>query len=160
MTLPDELFGQRKLAGREIQQRHLINQMVAQVTRGRRDRLEIFLFLVLLALATGLEAVEEDLFPVDLVLGLRLLGFVSRRLSFGCLLILFLFRLDHLQERIRLQLLLQVLLEVEQGHVQQIHRLIQARIDLELLPDLRALTQSSFHCSFWQLRTMISARTG
>jgi len=34
--------------------------------------------------------------------------------------------LDHLEEGVAEQLLLQVLLEVEQRHVQQIHRLVQA----------------------------------
>ena len=50
-----------------------------------------------------------------------------------------------LEERIREQLLLQVLLQVEQRHVQHVHRLVQARIDLELLPKTQALVQPSLH---------------
>ena len=46
------------------------------------------------------------------------------------------FGLDEVQKWIVEQLLLEVLLEVEQGHVEQIHRLIQAWIDLQLLAEL------------------------
>ena len=78
------------------------------------------------------EAVEEDLLPVDLVFLLLLL-----LLLLGVLLLVFLLlRLDQVEERIVQQLLLQVLLEVEQGHVEQIHRLVEAWIDLQLLPEL------------------------
>jgi hypothetical protein len=38
-----------------------------------------------------------------------------------------------------------MLLQVEQGHVQEIHRLVEARIDLQFLFELCGLTQSGFH---------------
>jgi hypothetical protein len=38
-----------------------------------------------------------------------------------------------------------MLLEVEQRHVQQVHRLIKARIYLELLPELSGLIESGLH---------------
>ena len=39
----------------------------------------------------------------------------------------------------------EMLLEVEQRHVEQVHRLVQARIDLHLLLELRALGQAGLH---------------
>ena len=83
--------------------------------------------------AADVEAVEEDLLPVHLFFLLLLLLFlllVLGRVLIGRLLVL---RLEQLEERIRQQLLLEVLLEIQKRHVKQIHRLIQAWIDLELL---------------------------
>ena len=91
----------------------------------------------LAAPACGVEAVEEDLLPVYLIAALLFLfgfgGGFSLRLS---LFVLF-FGLDEVEERIVEQLLLEVLLKVQQRHVEKIHRLIEARIDLQLLPELR-----------------------
>src|ERR1017187_4511965 len=53
--------------------------------------------------------------------------------------------LEHLEERVREEFLLEVLLQVEQRHVQHVHRLIEARIDLELLPKTEALVEPSLH---------------
>ena len=47
--------------------------------------------------------------------------------------------LDEIKEGVIQKLLLQVLLKVEEGHVEQIHRLIEARIDLQLLLEVHAL---------------------
>ena len=60
--------------------------MVAQVAGIDGDRLVVLLFLVLLATAARVEPVEQDPFPVDLVVG-GLLLFLRR-----CL-----FRLDELE---------------------------------------------------------------
>jgi len=94
---------------------------------------------------TGIEAVEKDAFPIDLVV--RGLFFFLRGgfLGLRALLLFLLFRLHHLQERIVQQLLLEMLLEGEQRHVKQIHRLIQAWIDLELLAELCALIEPGLH---------------
>ena len=50
-----------------------------------------------------------------------------------------------IEERVVQHLLLYVLLQVHQGHVQEIHRLIQAWIDLHLLLELRPLVESCPH---------------
>ena len=123
--------------------------MVGEVARVDRDRLVVLALLVLLAAAAGVEAVEEDLLPVDLAL-LVLLGlrFGLRRLLLDlALVLLVLLRLDHVEEGIVEELLLEVLLEVEQGHVEQIHRLVQARIDLELLLELGVWERPCSHAT-------------
>ena len=82
--------------------------------------------------AADVEAVEEDLLPVHLVFLLLLL-----LLLLGVLLLfLLLLGLHQLEEGIVQQLLLQVLLQVHHGHVQQVHGLVEPRIDLQLLPEL------------------------
>ena len=89
---------------------------------------------------------EQNVFPVGPVLGFGfLLRFVvlllgSRRLDL-------LLRFDHLEEGIAEQLLFQVLFEVEQRHVQQIHRLVQARIDPQILAQADVLMQAGFHAA-------------
>jgi hypothetical protein len=146
VDIADELLGQRRFAGREIEQRDLVEQVVAQVARRGGDRLVVLLLLVLLPPAAGIESFEQDLFPVDFVLVFLFLGLLRRGLGFGGALVLFiLLGLDQLQKRVRLELLFQVLLQVEQRHVQEVHRLIQARIDLQLLSQLRTLMQSCLH---------------
>src|SRR6476660_4780008 len=117
--------------------------MVAEITRCDGDGLEVFALLVLLAAAAGgVEAVEQNLFPVYLA-GAVVLGLGLRLLLLGFLLLLFLFlRLDEIEERIVEQLLLEMLLEVEERHVQQVHRLVQAWIDLQLLTELGRLIES------------------
>ena len=54
--------------GVEIEQADLIAQVVGEVARVDRDRLVVLALLVLLAPAAGIEAVEQDLLPVDLAL--------------------------------------------------------------------------------------------
>ena len=41
--------------------------------------------------------------------------------------------LDHVEEGIIQQFLLEMLLQIQERHVEQVHRLIEARIDLQLL---------------------------
>ena len=50
--------------------------------------------------------------------------------------------LDEIEKWIVQQLLLEMLLKVQQGHVQKIHRLVQARIDLQVLPHLGGLAEA------------------
>ena len=75
-----------------------------------------------------IETVEQDLLPVDLLLlFLRLLlglGLVGELL----------FRLGHLEEGILHEFLFEVLFELEEGQVEEIHRLVQARIHPHFLP--------------------------
>ena len=123
--------------------------MVREVARVDGDRLVVLPLLVFLPATAGVEAVEEDLLPIDLTL------LVLLRLRFGigaflldfALVLLVLLRLDHVEEGVVEELLLEVLLEVEERHVEQIHRLIQARIDLELLLELGVLGKSLPHAT-------------
>jgi hypothetical protein len=124
--------------------------VVVQVARVDRDRLVVLAFLVLLAPAAGVEAVEQDFLPVDLFLVLVVdRGFLRFLLRFGlgllAVLLLHFLRLDHVEEGIVEQFLLEVLLEVEQRHVEQVHRLVEARIDLQLLLEPRDLGQAGLH---------------
>jgi len=145
IDVPDELLGEEHLARIEVEQRDLIAEMVAQVSSVDRDRLVILFLLVLLATAAGVEPVKQDPFPIDLVAGGLLLLLRRCFLGLGAFLFVLFLRLDHLEERIVEELLLEVLLQVQKRHVQQIHRLIQARIDLELLAELRALIEAGLH---------------
>ena len=145
VDVADELLGEEHLPRVEIEQRDLVAQVVAEIARGDGDRLVVLLLLVLLSSAAGVEAIEQDLLPVDLVVRRLLFLRCLRLLGFRSLLFVLFLGLDHLEERIVQQLLLEVLLEVEQRHVQQIHRLVQARIDLQLLPELRALIEPGLH---------------
>ena len=138
----------------ELEQRDLIAQMVAEIARVDRDRLVVLPLLVLLPAAAGVEPVEQNLLPVDLVaVRLSLLPAARRLRSRLLLLLVLVLRLDHVEERIVEQLLLEVLLEVQQRHVEQIHRLVQAWIDLELLLELRALGETRLHEASLPLRS-------
>ena len=132
----DELVGKQHLAGRQLEEAHLVAQVVTQIARRDGHRLEVFaLFMLLASAADGVKAVEKNFLPVDLIASLLrfgLLGVLGLRLVF-----LFLLFLDEVEERIVQQLLLEVLLQIEERHVEEIHRLVQAGIDLELLPKLR-----------------------
>src|SRR5205814_1764977 len=143
----DELFGQELLAGREVEQPHLLAQVIRQILGLDRHRLDV---LACFAHVPGRGAliaavVQEDLLPVGLVvlLGLLLvlLGLLSQRYF------RFLLSLDELEERIAEQLLLEVLLEIEQRHVQQVHRLVQTRIDPQLLRQRRVLLEAGLHAA-------------
>jgi hypothetical protein len=94
---------------------------------------------MLFAAATcRVESIEEDFLPVYLFSAFLLFGCCFfGGLGFCLLLFVFFFRFDEVEERIIEQLLLEVLLEIEQRHVKKIHRLIKARVDLQLLPKLR-----------------------
>jgi len=105
------------------------------------------------------EPVEENLLPVDLAF-LRRLAFGRGRFGeirrsgrpiFFAFLVRFLLvvlGLHEFEERVDEELLLEVLLQVQQRHVEQIHRLVQAWIDLELLPERGALAEPCLHRPF------------
>ncbi len=105
----------------------MIAQVVVEVPGGYSGGFVVLPLLVLLAPTAGLVSIEQDIFPIDLVL-------VFGGLVFLVPLHPILGRLDQLEERVGDQLLFQVLLQVEQGHIEEIHRLIEARIDPQLLP--------------------------
>src|SRR5678816_1604152 len=146
VDVADELVGEERLARAEVEQRDLVGQMIGEIARIDRDRLVVLAIFVLFAAAAGVESVEKDLFPIDLIVGGL---FFSRLLFFSYLfflgLLLILLRLDHVEEGVVQQLLLEVLLKVQERHVEQVHRLVEAWIDLELLLELRALGKTSFH---------------
>src|ERR1019366_5740833 len=153
VDVSDELFGEQQLARVEVEQLDLFEQVVVEMMRADRYRLVLLPIVALLAhAARRLEPVEQDLLPVCLGVRVRV-GFLhrdfGRRLQLRFRLLvgprLFLVVLEHVEERIRKQFLLQVLLQVEQRHVQHVHRLIEARIDLELLPKAKALAEPSLH---------------
>src|SRR5437879_3247281 len=89
--------------------------------------------------------VQQDVLPVRLVvvLGfLLLLDAVLGERQLGLFL-----GLDQLEKRVAEQLLLQMLLQVEQRHVQEVHRLVQARIDAQVLAQPDVLVQTGFHAA-------------
>jgi hypothetical protein len=128
--------------------------MVAEPPSRDGDGLVVLADLALGGRPAGIEPVEEDLFPVDGVVARRFSlrgivlgrGIEGRQVLVGRqFLVLLVVRLDEIEERIVQQLLLEVLLQVEEGHVEQIHRLVQARIDLQFLAQMRALLKTCFH---------------
>ena len=121
-----------------------------------RDGLVPFTLLMLLALTARFEAVEQHRFPVDLVIARLLRLRLDRRLGLGEILrlrdlvgvgrlVFFILGLDKIEEGICQKLLLEMLLQVEQRHVQQIHRLVQAWIDFELLTESGTLLETWPH---------------
>src|SRR2546425_6217959 len=78
---------------------------------------------------------------------------VARLLFFGFLAVLrerdlgLLLGLHQLEERVAEQLLLEMLLQLQEGHVEEIHRLVQARIDPQLLRERGVLLQSGLHAA-------------
>src|SRR5690606_19029800 len=83
VDVADDLLAQQHLPRGEPEQHELVAEMVCEVARLDRDRLVVLLLLVLGPPPAGLEAVEEDLLPVDLLLLLLLL--LSRLLLDGLL---------------------------------------------------------------------------
>src|SRR6267378_4222033 len=148
-VLPDvaeELLGEQLLARREVEHPRLLAQIIDQILALDRDRLH-----VLGGPAQGAArhpvlgaVVHQDGFPVGFVVPRFLLlgGLLLGGGTFGLLL-----GLDHLEERIAQQLLLQVLLQVEQRHVEEIHRLVQARIDPQILAEPDVLVQAGLHAA-------------
>ena len=74
--------------------------------------------------AADLEAVEQDLFPIDSVVTQGIVGLLVLELD-----LFFDVRFGHFQQRVLLDLLLKVHLQIQHGHVEQLHRLIQAWVD-------------------------------
>ena len=148
LDVAEELLAEQHLARGEVQHLQLLAQVVDQVAGLDRHGLGVLQLLVLLPGAAHVEAVEEDLLPVDLLfLGGRLL-FLLLVLFPVCAVLLLLLRLQQLEERIDQQLLLQVLLQVHHRHVQHVHRLVEAWIDAQLLPHALVLRESGFHATF------------
>ena len=145
----DELLGEQVLARRQLQHAELLAQMVGEIARLDGDGLGVLLHLELLARAADVEPVEEDLLPVHLLFFLLLLLLLLLVLGGFLLRGLLVLRLEQLEERIRQQLLLQVLLEVHHGHVQHVHGLVEPRIDPQLLAQARLLgkTGSEAHAA-------------
>ena len=109
IDVADELLGEELIALGEVEEADLVAEVVVETERRDRRRLVVFAIVALLADATDLEAVEEDLLPLRFVvavrrrrrlLGLRLL--LLLRLGGGLLpglgLVLLLF--DELEERV------------------------------------------------------------
>gem|GEM_PF-5254537 len=113
----------------------LLEQVITEVRCLHRGRIVALRLFVLGAAPAGVKPVQQDLFPVDLVLVLLLTSLLVDAHIF----------LDvgfaHLQEGILRELLLQMGLEIQEGHVEQLHRLIEARVDLHLLSEFRALIE-------------------
>ena len=141
VDVADDLFAEQPLTRRKVEHLQLIPEVVGEVAALDRDRLDVFQLLVLFLLPADVEAVEEDLLPIHFVVLLDLF-----LLLLGGLLGDFLFlRLLELQERVVEELGLQVLLQVEHRHVQHVHRLVEARIDAELLAKPAGLTKRSVY---------------
>ena len=104
---------------------------------------QVLLFLELLLGPADVEPVEEDFLPIDFVfLVFRFFFLLGRGLL---LLLLFLLRLQKLEEWIHQQLLLQVLLQIHHRHVEHVHGLIEPGIDSELLPEPGVLRKTGPH---------------
>ena len=133
-----ELVGEEHLPRRELEQTDLIAQVIAQIAGSDCHRLEVFTLLVLFtATASSVEAIEQDLFPVDLSRPLVFSLCLRLLLGLSLLLLFLLFlRLNEIEEGVVEKLLFEVLLQVQQRHVKKVHRLIKARIYLELLAEL------------------------
>ena len=145
LDVPQELLGQQELPGREVHERQLFAEVVDEVPYLDGDRFGVLDGLVLGPGAADIEAVEQHLLPVHLLILLLLFLFLflvgGRRL--GGELVVF----HQFQERVDQQLLLEVLLQLHHRHVQHVHRLVQARIDPEVLPQADVLPQSELHAT-------------
>ncbi len=132
LDVAQELLGEQLLARREVEHLQLFAQMVDQILGLDRRRLDVVGHAAQVGAPGQLlrPIVEQDVLPVRLVL-VRLL--LLRLLVCRGGRVLFFLGLDQLEERVGQELLLQVLLQVEQRHVEQVHRLIKPRIDPQLL---------------------------
>ena len=115
----DDLLAHADFSFRQRKQVQLVLQMIVQVPRIDRRTLEVFGLLVLRASTPDFETVEQNFLPVDAVVAQEFV--VGVVLEFDFLLDV---RVAHLQQRVLRDLLLQVLLQVQHGHVDQLHRLI------------------------------------
>ena len=143
----EELLREQLLAGIQIEHARLVAQVVDQILAFDGHRLDVFARVAVRAARHPVlgAVLQQDVLPVGPVL--RLCFLLGLLLLLGGGRLDFLFRLHHLEERIAQQLLLQVLLQIEQRHVEQIHRLIQARIDAQVLPHADVLMQAGLHAA-------------
>ena len=140
VDVTDDLSGDPGLAVVEVEESELLVEVVLQVPHAHDRRFELLARLVLLPWAPGVESVQQDLVPVDLVV-----LFVAGVLFGIDLEFVVGVGLGELEEGILRQLLLKAGLKVQQRHVQQIHRLVKARIDPQLLPKVGPLVQARPH---------------
>ncbi len=156
VDVAEELFGEEQLARVEGEHLELLAQVVDEILGLDRHRLGVLQLLELLARAADLESVEEDLLPVHLLFLFLLLLLLVGILLFRGLL----FRLQELEERIREQLLLEVLLEIHHRHVQHVHRLVQPRIDPQLLAHAGVLGETGLHATASSLARSRAVKVG
>src|SRR3989454_9231027 len=127
----DELFREELLARRGVEQPHLLAQVVGQLLGLDRDRLDVLACLAQVARRRAVRAVvEQELLPVGLVVA-RLLLLLGRVPVLRELHLALLVGLLQLEERVAQELLLEMLLQVEQRHVQEVHRLVEAGVDTQ-----------------------------
>src|SRR6266516_6252134 len=143
----EELLVEKVLARRQVEHLDLLAQVVVEVFGLDRDRLDVLGRFAQVAHAGRRRVgavVEQDLLPIRLVVS----GLLLLRLDLldGGRFLLPL-GLDELEERVAEQLLLQVLLQVQERHVQQVHGLIEPRVDPQLLFQDLVLVQSRFHAA-------------
>ena len=159
VDVADEFIGQDGLPRTQAEERDLRSQVVLESAARDGDGFDPFAFVAVLPGSRYVEAVLEDLLPLGFLLARVAVGarghrierdvegvVVRRRLLLalgvvGLLVVLF----DEVEERVDFQLLLQVLLKVQQGHGEHVHRLVQARIDLHLLPHPDGLAHPGLH---------------
>src|SRR5690606_27719040 len=67
VDVPDDFLAQQQFPRREAEQGELIVEVVRQIPRRYRNRFEVLALLVLFPASARFEAVQQDLFPVDLV---------------------------------------------------------------------------------------------
>jgi hypothetical protein len=141
----EELLGHQQLPRRQAEQLELVPQVRGEVGRLHPHRLDELALLALLLPAALVEPRQEDLVPVG---RLRVRGLRGLLLLRGRRRELFLFLgLEHLEEGIVQQLLLEMLLEVQQRHIQQVHRLVEPRVDPQILAEHRVLAKHLSHAA-------------
>ena len=157
VDVADDLVRDPALPLAQAQEAQLLAQVVPQVAGSHHRRLVVVLDFALLALSADLEAVAQDLVPVHFGLRLRSCGLVlvgvrariridvvrALGLRIGVVVV----RVRELQEGVLGQLLLQAILKVEQGHVEQVHRLVQTRVGLLRLSLVGALDLPHSHAA-------------
>ena len=82
-NVADEVIGQHRFTRREVEQRQLLREVVREMLGVDRDGLEPLALLVLLPLSSGLEAIEQHGFPIDVVVSGLLRLRLDRRLRLG-----------------------------------------------------------------------------
>ena len=136
LASPDPSVTFQTVLGR-MQEAELLQEVVVEIVALHRRGLVVLLRLVLGTPASRhLEAVHEDLLPVHLVVAHGLVGDVLLELDLALHV-----GFAHLQEGVLRHLLLQMLLEIQQRHVEQLHRLVEAWVDPHLLSELGALEE-------------------
>ena len=126
VDVPDDLGRDPALALAQVGERDLLFEEVVQVALFNGGGLIVFARLVAFPGPADIEAVQEDFVPVHLVLGLLLPLLVDLE-------VLVVVGFRKLEEGVLGELLLHPGLQLEERHVDQVHRLVEARIGLRLL---------------------------